>query len=164
MNQTYEYNGTPYTVRLEHNANGSITAHIGESVYTVHAQTLADGSTQLELEDGTRALIHTAQAGDERYAQYNGTAYTLQKLDARASRRRNAVPEGDLTAQMPGQVVDVLVQEGEAVSAGQALVILEAMKMEIRISAPIDGVVMRVMVAAGDVVERGAALVEVVAE
>ena len=160
---SYEYNGTPYTVRLEAQADGSTVAFIGEASYTVQAQTRADGSVQLHFADGSRALVYTAQNGDERTAQFQGNAYALQKVDARASRRRKSAPEGDLTAQMPGQVVDVLVNTGDAVTAGQTLVILEAMKMEIRVSAPADGVVKRVMVAPGDVVERGAALVEVAA-
>jgi biotin carboxyl carrier protein len=61
---------------------------------------------------------------------------------------------------MPGQVVDVLVAEGETVTRGQTLVILEAMKMEIRAAAPADGRVKRLLVGKGDVVERGQHLVE----
>jgi biotin carboxyl carrier protein len=67
---------------------------------------------------------------------------------------------GDLTAQMPGQVVETLVSDGESVASGQTLVILEAMKMEIRIAAPADGVVKKVLVSQGDIVDRGQPLVE----
>jgi biotin carboxyl carrier protein len=61
---------------------------------------------------------------------------------------------------MPGQVRAVLVAAGDAVKAGQTLVVMEAMKMEIRANAPFDGIVAGVRVQVGDVVERDAALVE----
>ncbi len=61
---------------------------------------------------------------------------------------------------MPGIVRRVLVAEGQLVARGEALLLLEAMKMEIRISAPEDGVVRRVAVSAGQAVERGQELVQ----
>jgi 3-methylcrotonyl-CoA carboxylase alpha subunit len=59
---------------------------------------------------------------------------------------------------MPGRVLDVLVAAGARVVRGQALMVLEAMKMEHTIAAPTDGVVARVSYAAGDLVEEGAML------
>ena len=60
---------------------------------------------------------------------------------------------------MPGRVVSVHCAAGEAVSAGDRLAVLEAMKMEHTLVAPRDGVVAELLVAAGDQVEAGAALV-----
>ncbi len=65
---------------------------------------------------------------------------------------------------MPGTVVQLRVQPGNAVTAGETLVLLESMKMEISIAAPRDGSVAAVHVAAGDQVERGATLIELAAE
>jgi acetyl/propionyl-CoA carboxylase alpha subunit len=70
-------------------------------------------------------------------------------------------PRGGLTAPMPGLVVRVLASVGEAVVAGQALVVLEAMKMEHTILSPSDGVVRTLSVSEGDQVERGAVLAAV---
>ena len=85
----------------------------------------------------------------------DGTVYALA-VAAPASRRRSgaATNEGKLTARMPGQVIDILVQAGDAVTAGQPLVILEAMKMEIRVAAPADGTVGAIFVQKGETVER----------
>jgi biotin carboxyl carrier protein len=96
---------------------------------------------------------------DTRYVAINGETYTLTVSDP-YTQRQSAAGAGDLTAQMPGQVIAVSVSEGEAVQAGQTLIVLEAMKMEIRVATPADGVVSKLLVKVGDVVERGQLLVE----
>jgi acetyl-CoA carboxylase biotin carboxylase subunit len=68
---------------------------------------------------------------------------------------------GSLTAPMPGQVVSVLVSAGQAVRAGDALLVLEAMKMEHTLRAPYDGTVAVVLFAQGDRVAAGAPVLEV---
>ncbi|MGH9272136.1 MAG: acetyl-CoA carboxylase biotin carboxyl carrier protein subunit, partial [Ilumatobacteraceae bacterium] len=65
---------------------------------------------------------------------------------------------GSLVAPMPGVVRRVLVTPGDAVLAGQALVVVEAMKMEHQIQAPADGTVAEVFVAEGDQVDTGQVL------
>ena len=83
------------------------------------------------------------------------THQARQGAAARGTRRREQV-----TAYMPGRVVAVLVGEGDAVRAGQGVLVLEAMKMENEIQAEQDGVVKRVLVAAGQAVEGGDVLFE----
>jgi propionyl-CoA carboxylase alpha chain len=68
---------------------------------------------------------------------------------------------GSLTAPMPGAVVRVLVEARASVTAGQPLVVLEAMKMEHTVAAPVDGVVTEVRVKPGQQVEAGSVLVVV---
>jgi pyruvate carboxylase subunit B len=62
---------------------------------------------------------------------------------------------------MPGNIVDVLVAEGDKVKAGQAVLVSEAMKMESEIQAAIDGTVKAVHVAKGDRVNPGEILIEI---
>ena len=62
---------------------------------------------------------------------------------------------GALTAPMPGTVLDIKVAEGAAVTAGQVVLILEAMKMENEITAPADGTVASIPVAKGASVNSG---------
>ena len=71
------------------------------------------------------------------------------------------VSAGSLLAPMPGAVVRVLVEPGQHVSSGEALVVLEAMKMEHRVNSPADGTVAEVRVTVGDQVESGQVLVVV---
>ncbi len=66
---------------------------------------------------------------------------------------------GLISAPMPGKVVDVKVSKGNAVKKGQAVVVVEAMKMQNELTAAIDGKVEEVAVKAGDTVEAGQKLV-----
>jgi len=65
---------------------------------------------------------------------------------------------GSLLAPMPGAVVRVAAAQGQHVTVGQPLVVLEAMKMEHTVAAPVDGVVAALHVRPGDQVESGQAL------
>jgi 3-methylcrotonyl-CoA carboxylase alpha subunit len=65
---------------------------------------------------------------------------------------------GRLSAPMPGKIVGFLVKAGDKVSKGQALAVMEAMKMEHTIHAPRDGVVQELLVAVGEQVAEGAEL------
>lgn len=65
-----------------------------------------------------------------------------------------------VVAPLSGSVSKVLVSEGEEITAGQVLVVLEAMKMETEVTAPADGTIAAINIAAGDAVQGGQALIE----
>ena len=69
--------------------------------------------------------------------------------------------EGGITAPMPGLVLTIKVKEGDTVQAGQALLVMEAMKMENAITASYNGTVARIYVREGDSISEGDLLVEV---
>ncbi len=77
------------------------------------------------------------------------------------SPRSRPTHEGCVTTAMPGTIVDVKAKVGDAVEAGDALLIIEAMKMENEIQAPISGVVISVHVEKGDNVAPDETLVEI---
>lgn len=78
-----------------------------------------------------------------------------------SGKRKQAGAPGDVSTSMPGNIVDVLVKEGDVVKAGQPVLITEAMKMETEVQAPIGGTVKAVHVAKGDRVNPGELLVEI---
>ncbi len=75
--------------------------------------------------------------------------------------RKQVSGPGDVSTSMPGNVVEVLVKEGDVVKAGQPVLISEAMKMETEIQAPIAGTVKAVHVGKGDRVTPGDVLIEI---
>jgi pyruvate carboxylase subunit B len=81
----------------------------------------------------------------------------IQSLTGGADRQRGA---GALRAPMPGLVVRVLVEPGQAVARGEGVVVLEAMKMENELKAAADGTVKAVRIGTGEPVEKGQVLVE----
>jgi biotin carboxyl carrier protein len=151
--------GQTYNVSLEQRPDGSFRAVVNGRVYNLQAVLLPDGGWRLTLGDQRHTLYSAAQ-GDQRFVCLDGQHYMLTITEPRAARRARSTG-GDLTAQMPGQVVNVLVREGEQVERGQTLVILEAMKMEIRVAAQQAGRIKRLLVETGAVVERGQVLVEI---
>ncbi len=81
--------------------------------------------------------------------------------EGRAGRRTRATSPGHVTATMPGNVVDVLVKEGQSVSAGDAVLVIEAMKMETEIKAPVSGTVAGIFVKKGDRITPSETLVDI---
>jgi len=84
-----------------------------------------------------------------------------KQIEALTGKARKEAVGGAIKAPMPGLVVRVEVNEGQTVEVGEALVVVEAMKMENELRATISGVVERVRVKAGDRVEKGAELVTI---
>ncbi len=98
-----------------------------------------------------------------------GTMYPATVIDEREQRLRSALGsqpslggEFYLKAPMPGLIVDVPVEEGQAVEKGQVLLILESMKMQNELKSPRKGIVSRLRVDVGDNVERKETLLSVV--
>ena len=113
----------------------------------------------VELDD--RRLIALVVAVDDRRSIFlQGSTVTLLRDDPLHRVDAGDSHGGGLTAPMPGKVVALLAQPGQAVEKGTPLLILEAMKMEHTITAPAAGVVKAFCYAAGEQVADGAALVE----
>jgi len=120
----------------------------------------APGVVRSILVDGRLHRVAAVRAGDRVHVWCDGRTFEFE-----TGRPGRAAASGDhhaggLLSPMPGRVRRVLATEGARVERGQALLVLEAMKMEHSIRAPRDGVVRRVAVAEGDLVEAGVALVE----
>lgn len=95
--------------------------------------------------------------GDRVLVSYRGHQYAIESKSPR-ERSRSGPATGDLVAPMPGQIVDVLVSVGEAVTAGQKILVLEAMKTQLPFNAPFDGVVEALSVEKGSQVKEGTLL------
>jgi 3-methylcrotonyl-CoA carboxylase alpha subunit len=109
---------------------------------------------------GVQQRLQAIRQGDTLHLEWNGELQTVTRVDAIAEVEASHAQHGGLVAPMNGSIVRVLVEPGQVVEAGTALVVLEAMKMEHSIRAPQAGVVKALYCAEGDMVNEGAALVE----
>ncbi|MCC7449166.1 MAG: acetyl-CoA carboxylase biotin carboxyl carrier protein subunit [Anaerolineae bacterium] len=136
------------------------TIRIGDQSYSVAVSRSTPDEIAFTVDGQPRRAVIAAD-GQRRYIAFDANVFVLDKADSSKQARRNIHGgENTLTATMHGQVVKVLTAEGEAVTRGQTLILLEAMKMEIRIAAPHDGHVAKLRCSEGQVVERGQVLVE----
>ena len=171
MEFCYEFGGQQVVVKVERDGDGYIVT-VGDRTHRVQAGMARPGELDLVIAGDRRSLAYVAADGATRWVALGPNAargsdraasqtYVLTVPDRRRKARRGlAGGQAALEAQMPGIVRQVLVTEGQAVARGQALVLLEAMKMEIRVTAPEAGLVRRVAVTAGQSVKRGQALIE----
>jgi 3-methylcrotonyl-CoA carboxylase alpha subunit len=111
--------------------------------------------------DGVRSALEVARDGLKLRLWRGARAFDVSIVDPRDVDPDASAHEGELVARLPGIVVAVNVTEGQAVAAGDTLLVLEAMKMEHAIVAPRAGVVTKLRFAAGDRVPEGAVLVEI---
>jgi 3-methylcrotonyl-CoA carboxylase alpha subunit len=131
---------------------------IGERHIAAAAGFAPDGDATLTL-DGAQRRALVLDHGDEIAVFIDGASWRLARVDPLAPPAGADHHAGRLSAPMPGRVVQLLVAAGDAVSRGQPLIVVEAMKMEHTIAAPRDGTVEAVRYAVGDLVEEGAELI-----
>jgi len=122
-----------------------------------HATVERDGRLRIQLASGASGFATAAKVGDVWWVHFEGHTFCLERIEPGASQSGD---EGGLTAPMPGKVLDVLVEIGQLVEAGQTLMVLEAMKMEHRILASISGQITGVHFTVGQQVQQGSVLLE----
>lgn len=159
MHFEYQYQGKTYSIDVECPGDGRVLAMLDGRRVEASVTYLPNDTLRLTIGDQTYT-VYTAKQHDQRYLQVGDAEYSLV-----IGRRRHPVRGQDaLIAQMPGQVTGVLTQAGDVVQRGQTLFILEAMKLETRITAPFDGRVRQLFVHQGDVVQRGQPLADLEAD
>lgn len=137
----------------------------GES-YQINLEQASDSGI-LSLLINNRSIVAVAEEQEEGWqVLINGELYGVTVQDERAyrlakARGKLAEVSGEVTIKspMPGIVLKVPVEAGEAVKKGQTVIILESMKMENELKAPRDGVLNKALVVAGTSVEKGQPLV-----
>jgi propionyl-CoA carboxylase alpha chain len=152
-------------VAYQHRRGGSFAVRVDDGAgrvlldasLTVHDCEPATGCVDVAV-DGLRASYRAVRSGLRWTVQGPGGGIDLVELPRFRDPSELDVAGGQ-TAPMPGKILAVHVQEGDQVTDGQALVVLEAMKMEHTIHAPAGGMVTEVRCAVGDQVDNGQVLV-----
>ncbi len=152
---------------VEDLGGGRFRITLGEGVVEVDAAFPEPGVVHL-VRDGEAFEVDVQRTERGRAVTVYGTVYEATVVDERAKALAalgglGGAGGGDevVSTSMPGKVVAVLVTEGQAVAAGDGIVVVEAMKMENELRAVGDGVVKTVHVADGEAVEGGAPLVTI---
>ncbi|WP_243020856.1 acetyl/propionyl/methylcrotonyl-CoA carboxylase subunit alpha [Simplicispira sedimenti] len=162
----FDFNGAHAKASLAYLHDGGLRLTVGEGAQAVSGplafQSVAGGIELQYAGERTRAAVYAMGETDHVFMPRGATQIVAIDLLAHAGEDQSE--GGRLTAPMPGKVVSFAVQAGDKVSKGQALAVMEAMKMEHTIAAPVDGVVQELLYAPGDQVAEGAELLKLSAE
>jgi len=152
---TYAAAGEQYAVAYRVHGD-TVTAAVNDTPLEAHVREATPDQVDLEV-DGTRRIYRVHQAGAGTYVDASDGSSALAETP-RFGDPEKLAPAGSLLAPMPGLVLRVLAEPGAVVTAGQPLLVLEAMKMEQTVSAPADGVVAELRAKAGEQVSTGQVL------
>jgi biotin carboxyl carrier protein len=145
---------------------GRYRVALGEQVWDVDARLTAQGISSLIIDGASHVAVVEGSAG-ECVVDVGGETYTVQveEHSRHLIRTRGGAGGGagaqTVKAPLPGKISHVAVQAGDAVAAGQSLLVIEAMKMENELKATAAGTVREVRVTAGQAVNAGDVLIVV---
>ncbi len=158
MHHQFQVGESMHSVWLSRRGSGYLL-HLGDAEIPV---ALREDVRGLLLEtDGGADRVVIATHGDEIYVHVDGAAYALRYRDPldRVSHHGSGDTDDCVRAPMPGVAVLIQVEAGQKVVRGDALLVMESMKLETTIAAPREGIVQTVHVALGQPFERDAPLV-----
>jgi len=121
------------------------------------------GSNECELTvNGAVHRVYCAQDDRKIFLHLGGKVWLLTALDEfRGTDFQADIDRGAVISPMPGVVISIDVEEGQRVSTGETLILIESMKLQCELRAKGDGIVRRVAVRVGESFERGSVLIEV---
>ena len=143
--------------------SGDWSLQLGERQVVAGGERRPDGTLGIVL-DGIGKPVTVLDHDLETVVFLDGDSWSLVEIDPLAPSAGEDPTAGRLTAPMPGRVTQLMAAAGTKVRRGEPLMIIEAMKMEHTVAAPIDGVVEAVHFAVGDLVEEGAELIALAQE
>ena len=161
----FDFGGVHAKASLAYLHDGALRLTVGEGAEAVTGPLVfAPTERGIDLQyAGQRTLAAVYAQGETDHVFTPQGATQIVAIDLLAHAGEDQDEGGRLTAPMPGKVVSFAVQAGDKVSKGQALAVMEAMKMEHTIAAPADGVVAELLYAPGDQVAEGAELLKLTA-
>ncbi len=157
----FEFHGELQKAELTYLHDGALHLAVGA---TAGVLTFAQAAACLDVQfAGQRLSANVYKKGDVAHIFTARAATQIIAIDMLNHAGAAHADVGRLTAPMPGKVVSFAVKAGDKVTKGQALAVMEAMKMEHTIAAPLDGVVAELLYAPGDQVAEGAELLKLAA-
>ena len=156
--------GEEIPIEVERHASG-YQVRVGDRSFVVDLAEAGRFLRSLRLEDGTQiAFIHHRDGTAHEISLPETTIHVdiTDPLSLKRIRTEDQMSSGGaIKALMPGRIVRVMVRKGDSVRKGAGLLVLEAMKMENEIQAPVDGTVEELFVEAGQTIESGGDLARI---
>ncbi len=149
--------GDTVTLRAYPQADGAFRLDLPAG--SVHAEATEDEAGMALRVDGVLHRLRVVREGEELVVILAGRNHVLRQLDPLAPPRQESAGDDRVAAPIPARVSRVLVKPGDIVRKGAPLLVLEAMKMELTLSAPVAGTVAAVRPAVDEMVEEGTELV-----
>ncbi|MDI9244839.1 acetyl/propionyl/methylcrotonyl-CoA carboxylase subunit alpha [Marinobacter sp. CHS3-4] len=140
-----------------------VTVTAGEQQHELELVSAAEGNACI-IDNGVRQVCQYHRQGDHLYLQAFGKNLTFKDLTHQPASGSANSGTGQIKATMDGALIDLLVEQGQAVKQGDTLVILEAMKMEHPVKADRDGILANLPVSKGQQVKRNQLLAEITAD
>jgi acetyl/propionyl-CoA carboxylase alpha subunit len=148
--------GTIHEVARLDGAAGGI--RLGDRAVRVDFRALGDGAAVVTV-DGRSHRVRVAARGGRIWVHAGGRAWEVRPVEAADAFGGGGASADTVLAAMPGTVVSVTAAPGDAVAAGDTIMVIESMKLETTIAAPRDGEVAEIGYAVGATFDKGAVLV-----
>lgn len=154
-------------VNLLNQDENILEIEVDGKVYNVDLMHTADGTFSILNGGHSHNIELVPEAEPKKYTAYTlYDTFDVEVIDAEArylkNRNANGASSTDkkVSSPMPGKVVNVMVNEGDAVKEGDTVIIISAMKMESEYKAPMDGIVKKVYVKNEDTIDSNQVLIE----
>jgi biotin carboxyl carrier protein len=165
MDYEFSYNGEIHRVKISREEGDQYSAIIGDKEVRLKATPLS--SNQYSILNGNDSIIgYAAENETSFYVHINGHVTKFDKvlddMSKAASGGDDFGSKDEVSTPMPGKVVKILVSVGDKVTAKQSLVIVESMKMENEIKAPVDSEIKSIHFKDGELVEPGTPIIKLI--
>lgn len=162
MDFSFWLSNKEYKLSLQESADNEIVISLDKRQYRVSVEFISGDEILLNIDGKIHNVI--VNSNSLCYSIYvNGQFFKIEKKSvSQISGKKGAkLQKREIKTSMPGRIVKVFVKEGDKVKEGQAVLVLEAMKMQNEIKSPQTGIITKINPAAGDSVETGALLFSV---
>jgi biotin carboxyl carrier protein len=162
MNLSFWLDQKEFKLNLEEKEGNVLQISLGEKRFAVRAEFISAHELLLNIDGKVYNIVINSEALS--YSIFvNGRFYKIEKKSALNVLRevRGKLKKKDIKTTMPGRIVKVFIREGDRVEEGQAVLVLEAMKMQNEIKSPQSGVLSSLNFSEGEYAEAGAILFSV---
>lgn len=151
--------GGEFDIEILAREGDTFRATIGGREVSASIEPAADGGAVIVF-GGTRHRVFGAKIRDRILVAAGPASFEFKQVEEGRAHGHHGLMAHEITAPMPGKLARILVSEGQQVAAGDAVAMMEAMKMEIPLLSESDAIIKKILVTEGQMVDHGAVIVE----